>query len=369
MTSLDIRHTWRSDIQGLRGVAILFVVFGHLFPTLLPGGFIGVDLFFVISGYVITSQLQSLWAADQKKVLTTFYFRRVRRILPSALLVLFTTVLAAHILLGPIFKADATRDGFWASIFLANFHFAHQSQDYFSTGAPQSLLQHYWSLSIEEQFYLIWPIILLFILSRRLAKQGTLITVGSLTLLSFAFCMANIYLFDNLNFFNSSARAWQLLAGCLISLVNLRLSRTTELKVISAIILVIFAFTLDETMRWPNLSTLLVIISAALLCLPSGDQRLFLLESPTLIYIGDLSYLLYLWHWPVLMITKNYFSDFQSRHIFLVLILTVVLSIISHYLVEKPLRQSRLLVALPRITIVSGISALFASALTLRYLL
>ncbi|MEY2814386.1 MAG: hypothetical protein RIS05_134, partial [Actinomycetota bacterium] len=123
MTLKEAQTSYRADIQGLRAIAVLLVIFGHLFPELLPGGFIGVDIFFVISGYVITQQLQHLLQSDQRNILRRFYARRLRRILIPALIVIFTTVICAKILLGPIFAFDAANDGFWSTIFAANIHF------------------------------------------------------------------------------------------------------------------------------------------------------------------------------------------------------------------------------------------------------
>ena len=222
MNSADIRHSFRSDIQGLRGVAVIFVIIGHVYPSVLPGGFIGVDAFFVISGYVITEQLKSLWLSNQKNLLASFYTRRILRIFPSALIVVSTTVLATRVLLGPVFGADTATDGFWSTVFLANFHFAALSQDYFASGVPQSAMQHYWSLSIEEQFYLLWPLIFIVLAKYALVKRYHILFVGALLLGSFAFCIANLYLLNGQNFFNSGARAWQLLAGCLLALEGRR---------------------------------------------------------------------------------------------------------------------------------------------------
>lgn len=369
MKTLDIQHLWRSDIQGLRGLAVLFVIIGHLFPAQLPGGFIGVDVFFVISGFVITGQLQVLWATDRSKAIASFYARRMRRILPSALLVLFSTIIATKFLLGPIFQADASRDSFWATLFLANYHFAAQSQDYFAAGVPQSLVQHFWSLSIEEQFYLLWPVILLFLLQQKFSKRAAVSVVAILVVFSFMFSLANLYIFDHLNFFNSGARAWQLLTGCLISLVNIRLRWLSQFKILSIVMMVGAAISMEETMRWPNLKSVVVIASAAILCLPQINQRVRILELAPLVYIGDLSYLLYLWHWPILIIAKNYFYSFELRHILLVLLLTIVFTLISHYAIEKPLRRSQILVIRPGITIFSGIALICAASLTLRNLL
>lgn len=368
MNSTDIRHSFRSDIQGLRGVAVIFVIIGHVYPSVLPGGFIGVDVFFVISGYVITEQLKSLWLSNQKNLLASFYTRRILRIFPSALLVVLTTVLATRVLLGPIFGADAATDGFWSTVFLANFHFAALSQDYFASGVPQSAMQHYWSLSIEEQFYLLWPLIFILLAKYALVKRYQILFVGALLLCSFAFCIANLYLLNSQNFFNSGARAWQLLAGCLLALICPGPKNFLIVRFVALGTLLFTAVTLDQTMQWPSLTSLLVIASAVLLCHPIKDQRDLILDSPPLKYVGDISFLLYLWHWPILIIAKHYFTSFEFMHTVLVLSITLVFSAITHKTFEKPLRRNEKLLQKPRATIVGGFALIIITAIAMRSL-
>ena len=335
MNSADIRHSFRSDIQGLRGVAVILVIIGHVYPSVLPGGFIGVDVFFVISGYVITEQLKSLWLSNQKNLLASFYARRILRIFPSALLVVLTTVLATRVLLGPVFGADAATDGFWSTVFLANFHFAALSQDYFASGVPQSTMQHYWSLSIEEQFYLLWPLIFILLAKYASVKRYQLLFVGALLLGSFTFCIANLYHLNGQNFFNSGARAWQLLAGCLLALIC------------------------------PGPKNFLIV---RFIALGIKDQRVLILESPPLKYVGDISFLLYLWHWPILTIAKNYFPSFELPHTVLVLSITLIFSAITHKTFEKPLRRNEKLLRKPRVTIVGGFTLIIITAIAMRSL-
>lgn len=367
MNSPDIRQSFRSDIQGLRGVAVIFVIIGHVYPSTLPGGFIGVDVFFVISGYVITKQLMSLWNQDEKHTISKFYARRVRRILPAAILVLTTTVLATRFLLGPIFGADTARDGFWSSLFLANFHFASQSQDYFATGVPQSLVQHYWSLSIEEQFYLLWPLILVSIFKWAKSKAIVTAITGALFLISISFCLINLYVAQNLNFFNSSARAWQLLAGCILALLAVNPRDILILRIGSLGTLFAFAFLLNPTMSWPSSASLVVVTAAVILCFPMDDQRFRVLDNHLLVYLGNISYLLYLWHWPILMISKNYYSEFKLEQTLLVLLYTVFLSVLTHHLFENPLRHGRFFIKSPKVTIVGGLTLILTTALFMRF--
>ena len=145
----------RPEIQGLRAIAVLLVIFGHAFPQVFSRGFVGVDIFFVISGYVITQMLIRNINQPFGEYLADFYSKRARRILPSALLVIILTISVTYRFLGSITGGDTAKDGIWAVLFLANFHFSSQAVDYFASAIPLPILQHYWSLSIEEQFYIV----------------------------------------------------------------------------------------------------------------------------------------------------------------------------------------------------------------------
>src|SRR5439155_10346715 len=150
----------RDDIQGLRAVAVLLVVLDHAGVGFLRGGFVGVDVFFVLSGFLITGILISGAAKRGYVSFVDFYLRRARRILPAAALTLIATTIVAYQLLNYVRAKQAVWDSFWASLFVANIRFAHQGTDYFARGQPPSLVQHYWSLAVEEQFYLVWPAVL-----------------------------------------------------------------------------------------------------------------------------------------------------------------------------------------------------------------
>ncbi len=157
--------TFRPDIQGLRAVAVLAVAFDHAHLHGFSGGFVGVDVFFVISGFLITQLLLREAQRTGSISLTQFYGRRARRILPAATLVLVTTVIASVVLLGYVRATSVIIDSIWATFFAANVKFGRDGTDYFSNDSPPSPLQHYWSLSIEEQFYFVWPVLLLLLLA------------------------------------------------------------------------------------------------------------------------------------------------------------------------------------------------------------
>jgi peptidoglycan/LPS O-acetylase OafA/YrhL len=151
---------FRPDVEGLRAVAIVLVVLYHAHAGLAPGGYVGVDVFFVISGFLITSQLLRELRTAGRISFLGFYARRVRRILPAAMLTVIVTAVASSLLLNPLAANRALRDGLSAIYFGANVHFSAQGADYFNAGLSPSPFQHFWSLSVEEQFYVVWPLLL-----------------------------------------------------------------------------------------------------------------------------------------------------------------------------------------------------------------
>jgi peptidoglycan/LPS O-acetylase OafA/YrhL len=211
---------FRGDIEGLRGVAVLLVVFGHL--TGWPrGGFIGVDVFFVISGFLITGLLVSERERTGRISIRGFYARRARRLLPAGILVLALTDLAAAVLLLPSRAHETFVDSVWAFGFLANVHFAQLGTDYFSLTRAPSAVQHYWSLSVEEQFYLVWPclILLTFGIAKRAGRRALVVVTAVVVAASLAWSVISTANSPASAYFSSPARAWELGAGALLVLV------------------------------------------------------------------------------------------------------------------------------------------------------
>ncbi|MCZ7576157.1 MAG: acyltransferase [Dehalococcoidia bacterium] len=162
---ITAERKFRPDIEGLRAVAVGLVVLGHARVPGFEGGYIGVDVFFVLSGFLITGLLLRERASSGSISMAGFYARRARRILPAASIVLVVTVLASYEWLGFLRGAEIAEDGKWAAVFAANLRFASEGTQYLNLTAPPSPLQHYWSLAVEEQFYLVWPIVFLIVVS------------------------------------------------------------------------------------------------------------------------------------------------------------------------------------------------------------
>src|SRR6187551_545959 len=233
LTSRQVRH--RADIQGLRAVAVLLVALNHAGIPFLKGGYVGVDVFFVLSGFLITGILLSQAQRAGRVSLTEFYVRRARRILPAAVLTLVATSIAAHQLLNFVRARTVVEDSIWASLFAANIHFAGQGSNYFAQGQPPSPILHFWSLSVEEQFYLVWPTVLSLVLfgalfgrrlrSRRPALGRALIVIAGAGIASLAWSIHSTHASPTTAYFSTPARAWELALGAGLALAAMTAHR------------------------------------------------------------------------------------------------------------------------------------------------
>jgi peptidoglycan/LPS O-acetylase OafA/YrhL len=334
----------------------MLVIAGHLFPLNIKGGFIGVDIFFVISGFVITLQMTKLYSTSPSTFLRDFYSKRIKRILPSALLVTMLSLLATSYFLGPVAVNEAKQDGGWTTIFLGNFHFHNMSLDYFDTGTQASPFQHFWSLSIEEQFYLIWPALFLILMIK--AKSIRTRQSVLLAIIGFSLSMA-LYLSEMKSdpiFFISSSRVWELAVGALLGLSTVSIRLPKSLINLCLSILLVASITISPTMQWPGFLSIPVIVATAVILINNPSLgRVKALDNKMMRYIGDLSYLLYLWHWPIFIIIKGVSSSFGNVEKLYIALLTFALSVITHHFFENPIRFSTK--TTPGTTISLGISA------------
>ena len=224
-------RSFRPDVQGLRAVAILLVVLYHADIPGISGGYVGVDVFFVISGFVISGVLLRERQANGRTSLRSFYGRRARRIIPAATLVIVVTVIAAFHFLGPLTGHDTAVDGQWAAVFLANFHFAASQTNYLASQQPPSALQNYWSLAVEEQFYIVYPTI--FLVTARLARGISLrarLAVVLLAVIVASYAFSIVFTSTNAPsaFFSPLTRAWELALGGLIAVASQSLRRLPQ---------------------------------------------------------------------------------------------------------------------------------------------
>ena len=347
----------RSDIQGLRAIAVMLVIAGHLFPSSVKGGFVGVDIFFVISGFVITMQMGKLYEANPSTFLLVFYSKRVKRILPAALLVSVASIFATTYLLGPVAGNEAKVDGGWTTIFFGNFHFHETALNYFETGTQQSPLQHYWSLSIEEQFYLIWPVLFLIMAMKAKSLRAKQLILLGITLSSLFTALYLAEIKSEPIFFMSATRVWELSLGALLAISTVSIRTPKNLIFLSLGILLLSSILIMPTMQWPGLLSIPIALATSVLLVNNPRiVQVRLLNNRLLVYVGNLSYLLYLWHWPIFVITKALSTSFGNIEKLNVLTLTVFLSVITHHFFENPIRFST--TSKPRTTIALGVSAI-----------
>ncbi|CAL4868695.1 hypothetical protein MMA231_02984 [Asticcacaulis sp. MM231] len=329
----------RADIQGLRGIAVLAVVLFHVSPAALPGGFAGVDIFFVISGYLITQILLRDMEAGGFR-LRDFYQRRIRRLFPALYAVLAFTLIAGLLILPPKLLSELVYSQFFTTLFLSNFAFAHLA-DYFDSASSLKPLLHTWSLGVEEQFYLIFPLALLAL--HRLARRFLWPVLGALALLSLT--LAQITTKPEAAFYLPTTRAFEILIGalCVWAKARLRLSDALRrwLSLLGLALMIASLILLNDRLPFPGLWALPPCLGAALLLLTHDGWCNTLIAAPPLTFTGDISYSLYLWHWPLLVYARLMFGD--SVWIALPVVgLGFVMAALSRRYIEQPFLEKRL---------------------------
>jgi peptidoglycan/LPS O-acetylase OafA/YrhL len=341
---------FRPDVEGLRAVAILLVVLFHAGVPRVTGGFVGVDVFFVLSGFVITGLLLREHASSGRTRVLSFYGRRSRRILPAATLVIVVTVLAAYHWLGFLTGNDTARVGRTASLFFSNFYFIHTGTNYLASQAPPSPLQNYWSLSVEEQFYIVYPA--LFILAGKCWKEvdirrKLLVLLPCIIVASLALSIHQTSTNAITAFFSPATRGWELALGALVAVASPQLSKIPEaaamwMSWVGVAGIGLAAFLYNSATAYPGSAALLPVCATALV-VASGTARPLmgaerLLRLPPFQWMGKLSYSLYLWHWPILIIAAQYAGHSLSvGDNLLWLTAALGLSVLSFFLVENPI--------------------------------
>ena len=364
----------RPDIQGLRALAILAVVAYHAGVPGISGGFVGVDFFFVLSGFLITGLLLSERQRKGRVSLANFWARRARRLLPASAAALIATAIAASIWLPVLDRRAVATDARWAALFGANWRFAFQETDYLAHDRSPSPILHFWSLGVEEQFYFVWPLLIAAIGFLVVAKFGQrarmdrifLLVFGLISVVSLAYCVYETSASQPFAFFGTPARAWQLgIGACLAASVGmLRLTARTRL-VLAAFGLAGFAvalLVLSESglngIKYPGLLALLpTVAAAALIAAGTGAEKTSLtrlLSIRPLQLVGDLSYSWYLWHWPVLVILPLIVESHAWPWRGFAVLLSFGLAWASYVLIEQPLRRSSTLVKSPAKSLLMG---------------
>jgi len=345
---------FRPEIQGLRGVAVALVVVFHLWPTVLPGGYVGVDVFFVISGYLITGLLARAALREGRVLLFAFYSRRIRRLLPAAILVLMATLAGTLILLSAARWEETAIQVMASALYLQNWQLALKSVDYLGSEEAASPVQHYWSLSIEEQFYIVWPLLMAATLwsARRFrcSPARALVVVLGMVLAGSLAASARITAANPAwAYFVTHTRIWELALGGLLALVEGRFQAAWPARVamslagISAV--AVSALLFSATTPFPGIHALLPTMGAVLIIVAGNVSRGRFggLDVGVLRYIGDRSYSIYLWHWPLI-------TFYAARHPAIgpvaglgLIATTVAISHLSYHYVEQRYRKPRAL--------------------------
>jgi peptidoglycan/LPS O-acetylase OafA/YrhL len=351
----DRRLRYRADIQGLRAVAVLAVIAYHLagWPQ---GSFDGVDIFFVISGYLITGILVREFESRQTISFMGFYARRIRRILPAGLFVIGATLCATRVLAGIDRYHFAAKDAIAAVLFVSNWRFAHTGVNYFNQALPPSPLQHYWSLSVEEQFYFVWPWLMLGLLlfglrlrfwrreHARLVAGVAIALISGVTLwLAFAQTASD----PTVAYFSTFTRAWELGLGALVAIAAPPLGRCDpRLRLVVAMVglvgVLVSLFVVRSSPGFPAPWALLpALCTAAVIGAGAGltSRSLLPLTNPVSQYLGKISYSLYLWHFPVVVLIVAVFAQYSAAYWIVGLALIFGLSAASFHLLEDPARR------------------------------
>lgn len=338
---------YRRDIDGLRAFAILAVFVFHLFPRSLRGGFSGVDIFFVISGFLISSIIFKQ-LAEGRFSFFTFYSRRIRRIYPCLLLVLLFCLGFGCIYLIPAEYELLSKHTFGGSTFISNIFLLYED-GYFDTSSTKKLLLHLWSLGIEEQFYILWPLILFFAFK---FKKILLPVIFILGILSFASNMQLAFVHSSTAFYSPFTRFWELICGAILSYffvvkkispISDNHSRFANVLSVFGMLAMIAAFLFaGNTGKYPGVMAILPVASSVMMIVagPDATANKYILSNKVFVWIGLISYPMYLWHWP--FISFNYFLFGGSPSVTaatVIFSLTLLLSFISYRYIENPIRK------------------------------
>jgi peptidoglycan/LPS O-acetylase OafA/YrhL len=344
----------RKDIQALRAFAVLAVFAYHMRPEWITGGFSGVDVFFVVSGFLISSHLLKELRETGSIKFLKFWSRRARRLLPASFVVLGFMVVTIWLVAPQALQQRFFRDVSAASLYVANWVFAADSTDYLSSQNSPSIAQHFWSLGVEEQIYLAWPLILLggwrLFSALRKPLVSLMLLVGGLSLISIVYSAFLVFRNDPSGYFSTFSRVWEFGLGALVAALgvfrlglvptNPRLASTMAWS--GWIALVGFALLFRAELGFPGLWALIPTVATCLIILANSEPAKYglglVINNRVTQFLGDTSYSIYLWHWPLLIIAGFYFPRIPWYWLALIFAVTIGASYLTTQFVERPFR-------------------------------
>ncbi len=356
---------YRPDIDGLRAIAVLAVIFYHLDFTSISGGFVGVDIFFVISGFLITKIIYAEIQAGCFSI-SEFYIRRIRRIFPALFFIVLITAIFSIFLISDPQRIEFSKSVISMALFVSNLFF-WMHDDYFSVASELKPLLHTWTLSVEEQFYIVFPLLLVITRFFSRAKLATWLIILLLMSLSISIYLSGR--FPSANFYLAPTRAWEFLSGSLLAIGILPETKPLWLKNIAALLglflIIASSLLLDDHSVFPGINAIYPTLGTCLIIYANSVKQtsvsVFLSNRP-IRYIGLISYSLYLWHWPVIALLKNNLTgELQNWHQWLILLLVFVLSVLSYHFIERPFRKNTYL--RKRVNLKTGLVAVIAMIL------
>lgn len=358
-TASSKKSRFRADIQGLRALAVVAVILDHLLKW-PAGGFIGVDVFFVISGFMITSIMLREHEKTGGISFWGFYKRRIKRLLPASVLTIAVTAVAAWLIFAKTRAAETLWDALAALLFSSNWRFATAGTDYFQKDVPPSPLQHFWSLGVEEQFYFAWPFILaaVFFVGGK-GRRGAWFAGGTMAIIvaaSFAWSLAESVSNPTWAYFSTASRAWELGVGALLAVcagafANLHQAVRTVLAWLGLAGIGASLFAITPASMFPAPWAALPVISTVLVIAANvnGEQRgLGILTNRASVYVGNISFSLYLWHFPVIIFTTTLLPEGDLSTYGAIVALIALLAVGSYHGVENPLRKKDWTFRLPQ---------------------
>jgi len=363
----------RWDVQGLRAFAVIAVVLYHLWPTRLPGGFVGVDVFFVISGFLITGHLLREVVATGRIGLAGFWARRAKRLLPGAFLTILATGAAVLLVVPSTLWGQYGRELIASTVYVENWQLAADSVDYLAQGNQASPFQHFWSLSVEEQFYIALPLVLLAALGlARRVRRGSVppvavarVVLAAVVVLSLVWSVVQTGTASGIAYFSTATRAWEFALGGLAATLPLSPPRTAPARTVrvvgswlGVVGLLLSLFVIGPSTPYPGVAAVLPVVSATLVVLfggHSGLQRLGRLAPVA--FTGRISYAVYLWHWPAVVILPLVIRhELTTKDKLAILAGSFLVASVTTLLVEEPLRFSARVKALrPRRVALYGV--------------